>query len=155
MKSEKKLFDDLLKYTKRLDRRCQNPHPIVPILMGLGIQKQTVARHLTDGRYCCRSTAYNLLDSAMPKVSKQLEQQLLVILKQSLVQAVKISKNYKKFYKLNTIEQFNMAIISGKHYLESLDESINDVDFEGLCESQDIGIQDDDFIKNYINYVGE
>jgi hypothetical protein len=150
---EEILFDDIRQFTKRLDRH-QATHPIVPILLNLGIKKGTVSKFLMETKLLGRASGFNLMSGSLSKVNRDIEQQLLVILKQSLQQSIKISKHYKKMHKLGTIEQLNRAILSGKRYLESLDEPM-EIDFEGLCKKQNIDGIDDDFIKNYINYVGE
>ena len=151
--NDKIIFDDIRQFTKRLDRH-QSTHPIVPILLNLGIKKGTVTKYLIEKNLLGRASGFNLMSGSLSRVTKDIEQQLLHILKLSLQQSIKVAKNYKKFHKLGTIEQLNRAILSGKRYLESLDEPM-EIDFEGLCESQDIGIQDDDFIMNYMNYAGE
>jgi hypothetical protein len=150
---EEILFDDVRQFSKRLDRH-QATHPIVPLLLNLGIKKGTVTKFLTEEKMCGRASGFNLMSGSLSKVSRDMEQQLLLILKQSLQQSIKVAKHYKKFHKLGTIEQLNQAILSGKRYLESLNEPM-DIDFNGFCEPQDIDGVDDDFIKNYINYVGE
>ena len=151
--NDKIIFDDIRQFTKRLDKH-QATHPIVPILLNLGIKKGTVTKFLTEEKMCGRASGFNLMSGSLSKVSRDMEQQLLLILKQSLQQSIKVAKHYKKFHKLGTIEQLHRAILSGKHYLESLDEPM-EIDFEGLCEPKNIDGVDDDFVMNYINYAGE
>ncbi|MBF0380593.1 MAG: hypothetical protein HQL69_06230 [Magnetococcales bacterium] len=146
------LFDDIRQYTKRLDRH-QSTHPIVPILLSLGIKKGTVTKYLTEANMCGRSSGFNLMSGSLAKVSREMEEQLLLLLKQSLQQSIKVAKNYKKFHKLGTIEQLNRAILSGKYYLESIDESI-DIDFQGLCEPLEIEGITDDGLMAYIEHAG-
>ncbi len=149
--NENILLDDVQQFTKRLDKH-QATHPIVPLLLNLGIKKGTVTKILLKDNLLGRASGFNLMSGSLSKVNRDIEQQLLLILKQSLQQSFKISKHYKKFHKLGTIEQLNRAILSGKRYLESLDEPI-EIDFEGLCEKQNIDGIDDDFIVNYINHA--
>jgi hypothetical protein len=130
------LFDDIRRDLKRQDKR-QTPHPIVPILLNLGLQRQTVTNYLVDKNACGRASGYNLMNGEIPKVPMLLEQQLLNILKLSIVQAIKISKNYKKMHTMKAIERLNNGIISAKHYLESLNEPM-EIDFDGIGESMDL-----------------
>ena len=145
------LFDDIRQNLKRQDKR-QMPHPIVPILLSLGVKKQTVTKYLMDEQVCSRGTGFNLMNGEVPKVSMQLEQQLLYILKLSLEQGIKVSKNYRKLHTMKAIEHLNNGLISGKRYLESLDEPM-EIDFQGLCEPQDIeGIDDQSGWLSYIEH---
>jgi hypothetical protein len=147
------LFDDIKKKLKRDDRQ-RELHPLVPIILDLGIQKGTVTKYLTDEKVCCRATSYNLLNGAVPKISKDVEYQMLDILKRSMQQAITVSKNYRKWHSLRAIEQLNSGIIAGKKYLESLNEPI-EIDFEGIGESLDIeGINDQSGWMSYIEHVG-
>jgi hypothetical protein len=145
------LFDDIRQNLKRQDKR-QMPHPIVPILLSLGVKKQTVTKYLMDEQVCSRGTGFNLMNGEVPKVSMQLEQHLLSVLKLSILQAIKVSKNYRQWHSLKAIESLHNNIISGKKYLESLNESI-EIDFEGIGESLDIdGIEESGWMS-YIEHA--
>ncbi|MBF0192887.1 MAG: hypothetical protein HQL99_17380 [Magnetococcales bacterium] len=147
----KVLFDDIRQHLKRSDRE-QMPHPIIPILLKLGVKKQTVTNYLVERNLLCRASGFNLMNGAISKVSKEIEGQLLDILKLSLQQAILISKNYRKFHQLRSVEHLNTWILNGKRYLETLNEPMV-IDFHGIGDVKEIdGIQEDIWIK-YIDYV--
>jgi hypothetical protein len=147
------IFDDIRQYTKKKDRE-QDPHVLVPLILNLGVKKGTISRHLEENKVLCRSSGFNLTNGALSKISREIEHELLIILKQSLKQSVKIYKHYKQHYKIRTINYLHSNILSGKKYLESIGEPLDD--FKDMFEKIEIdGIQDDDFIKNYIDYSTE
>jgi hypothetical protein len=130
------LFEDIRQKLKREDKR-KTPHQIVQILLELGVQRQTVSKMLTEEKICGRATGFNLMNGAVPTISRKQEQHLLLILKKSLLEAIAISKSYRKWHTLKAIEQLNRGILAGKLYLEGLNEPIQ-IDFQGIGDSEEI-----------------
>ena len=147
MKDEK-LFDDIRQNLKREDRRGE-PHPTVSILMQLGVQRQTVTTYLTDEKVCCRATGFNIMNAAA-KISKKTERHLLDILKKSMIQAIKVSKNYRRIHSLKAISTLNAGIKAGKEYLENLDESMDEIDYQGMFEQPKEESMEQDFLMKMI-----
>jgi hypothetical protein len=144
--NEEPLFDDIRQNLKREDKR-KTPHQIVQILLELGVQRQTVSKMLTEEKICGRATGFNLMNGAVPTISRKLEQHLLVVLKKSLLEAIKISKSYRKWHTLKAIEQLNRGILAGKLYLEGLNESM-EIDFQGIGDSEEIeGLEDSGWLR--------
>lgn len=149
MKDEK-LFDDIRQNLKRQDRRG-DPHPTVSILMQLGVQRNTVTAYLTNEKVCCRATGFNLMNAAA-KVSQTTERHLLDILKKSMIQAITVSKRYRKLHSLRAIERLNTGIKAGKEYLENLDESVDDIDYQGMFEQPKEENMDHNFLLAMIEH---
>jgi hypothetical protein len=139
------LFEDIRQKLKREDK-TQQVHQIVQILLDLGVKRQTVSKMLTDKNICGRATGFKICSGQVPKISKKTEQYLLILLKKSLLESISISKSYRNWHTLRSIEQLHRGILAGKHYLEGLNEPM-EIDFQGIGESKEIdGISDNGWL---------